>query len=229
MTISHMASKWRCFRRTCRDRPSGGITLVRIREGSFFDRTTLTEAKIFALSYFWLQDIGSVATKEYELGISHGSVAYWEQRFRDVCCKFFRRNRPVLDGFGITVEVDETLVTKRRHNCGPWTRQHQWLFGGYERGSGNSFLFLVRRRDARTLLKLITKYIRPGTTIISDLWRAYNGMSSLPQGYLHLTVNHRMNFDDPNSGAHTKHRVPHWQKFKALAKRKYGINSRRLS
>ncbi|VDL81224.1 unnamed protein product [Nippostrongylus brasiliensis] len=152
-----------------------------------------------------MEDIGSVATKEYELGISHGSVVYWE-RFRD---------------------VDETLVTKRKYNRGRWTRQHQWLFGGYERGSGNSFLVLVRRRDARTLLKLITKYIRPGTTIISDSWRAYNGISSLPQGYLHLTVNHRMNFVDLNSGAHTQNIECHWQKFKALAKRKYGINSRR--
>ncbi|WKY05438.1 hypothetical protein Q1695_006003 [Nippostrongylus brasiliensis] len=99
MTTSHMASKWRCFRRTCRDGPSGGtIPSVRIREGSFFDRTTLAEAKTFALSYFWLQDIGSVATKEYELGISHGSVVYWE-RFRDVCCKCFQRNCPVLGGF----------------------------------------------------------------------------------------------------------------------------------
>ena len=37
-------------------------------------------------------------------------------------------------------------------------------------------------------------YIVPGTTIISDLWVAYNTLGTL--GYQHLTVNHTSNFVD---------------------------------
>ncbi|RCN41593.1 hypothetical protein ANCCAN_12461 [Ancylostoma caninum] len=107
-------------------------------------------------------------------------------------------------GVGHVVEIDDTCVTKRKYNRGRWVRKHQWLFGGYERGSGRSFLILVRRRDARTLLRLIVKYIRPGTTMISDCWRAYSRISTLPQGFTHLTVNHQLNFIDPRSGAHTQ-------------------------
>ena len=43
----------------------------------------------------------------------------------------------------------------------------------------------------------------PGTTIISDKWRAYSGIESLSQNYNHLQVNHSENFKDPETGAHT--------------------------
>ncbi|KHJ85310.1 hypothetical protein OESDEN_14967 [Oesophagostomum dentatum] len=81
-----------------------------------------------------------------------------------------RRNRPILGGVGHVVEIDETFVTRRRYNRGRWIRRHKRLFGGYERGSDESFQVLVRKRDAATLLKLIVRYIRPGTAIVSDCW-----------------------------------------------------------
>jgi hypothetical protein len=61
----------------------------------------------------------------------------------------------------------------------------------------------VSDRKASTLLPIIQRYIQPGTEIHSDCWAAYNGISSLPEGYTHLTVNHRTNFVDPETGAYT--------------------------
>ena len=44
---------------------------------------------------------------------------------------------------------------------------------------------------------------RPGSVIYSDEWWAYSGLTSLPgQSYTHHTVNHRVNFVDPMTGAH---------------------------
>ncbi|XGW27680.1 hypothetical protein V3C99_007908 [Haemonchus contortus] len=108
---------------------------------------------------------------------SKSSVVQWKQYFRDVCAEHYRRNPPVIGGFGCTVEIDETPVARRKYNHGRWVRRLQWLFGGIERGSGRAFLRLVQRRGAPTMLRLIGKYLRPGTTIISECWRTYIGQS----------------------------------------------------
>ncbi|PIO56247.1 hypothetical protein TELCIR_22354 [Teladorsagia circumcincta] len=219
---------WICNRRACRTGPSNMTKVyVPARKDSFFEKSNLTESKVFALSYFWLRDMGKVNDKEYELNVGHTSVIQWEQFFRDVCVEHFRRNPPIIGGFGCEVEIDETLVTKRKYNRGRWVRRHQWLFGGIERGSGRAFLRLVRRRDASTLLRLIMKYIRPGTTILSDCWRAYSQIAALPNAYRHLQVNHQLNFVDPQSGAHTQNVESLWQKYKNMSKRRYGINNSR--
>ena len=43
-----------------------------------------------------------------------------------------------------------------------------WVFGGMERGSGDSFLVEVAKRDAATLLPIIAQHVRPGTVVYSD-------------------------------------------------------------
>ncbi|KAK6061788.1 hypothetical protein COOONC_00541 [Cooperia oncophora] len=200
-----LPARWLVVAGTCR---SGENNIyVPAPKGSFFAKSNLPESSVFALSYFWMRDMGKVNDKAYELEISHHSVVQWEQLFRDICVKYFMRNPPFIGAFGCTVEIDETLVTRRKH---------QWFFGGIERGSGRAFLLLVRRRDARSSWRAYNQ--------ISDSWRAYNQISMLPQAYWHLTVNHRLNFVDPQSGAHTQNVESLWQKYKQIGKRRYGID-----
>ncbi|PIO74605.1 hypothetical protein TELCIR_03383 [Teladorsagia circumcincta] len=153
----------------------------------------------------------------------------WERRFRSICSRFYKRHPPIIGGPRAVVEVDETNVTRRKYNRGRILRRKEWLFGGIERGSGRAFMVLVRRRDAVTLTNIILKFIRPGTTIMSDSWRAYSQLSRLPAGYRHLTVNHMVNFVDPRTGAHTQNIESLWQKFKMVPKRKYGLNKKRYT
>ena len=49
-------------------------------------------------------------------------------------------------------------------------------------------------------------------------------MMNLPQGYLHLTVNHSVNFVDPDTGATTNHIESTWQKAKQKHKKRVGTN-----
>ena len=62
------------------------------------------------------------------------------------------------------------------------------------------FLQAVPNRTRETLVGCIKANILPGTTIISDCWKAYNGIEEI-EGYKfkHLTVNHSENFVDPHT------------------------------
>ena len=63
------------------------------------------------------------------------------------------------------------------------------------------FMVPVPDCTSDTLLNIIKDYIELGTTIIPDCWKAYNCLGS--EGDTHLKVNHKLNFVDPKTGAHT--------------------------
>ena len=109
----------------------------------------------------------------------------------------------VLGGANMTVEFDESLFTRRKNHQGSVLPQ-QRVFGGICRETGHTFMFAVPDRSAATLLPIIRDNVRPGTTIMSDLWRAYPGIGAMGLGYQHLTVNHSINFVDPATGANTQ-------------------------
>ena len=60
--------------------------------------------------------------------------------------------------------------------------------------------FAVQNRKAETLVPLIMSIIRPGSTIYSDEWKAYQRLGQL--GYVHKTVCHKKEFITPD-GVHT--------------------------
>jgi transposase-like protein len=118
----------------------------------------------------------------------------------------------MIGGLGKVVEVDESKFGRRKYHRGCYVKG-QWVFGGIERGSGRTFLETVNDRSAETLIELIKKWIRPGTTVITDCWAAYR---SLPdEGFTHLRVNHSITFVDEDTGAHTNTIESTWKHVKA--------------
>ena len=72
---------------------------------------------------------------------------------------------------------------------------------------GKMFAVVVKKRDARTLIPIIRRFVRPGSVIMSDMWKAYDRISEINANgmyyYEHYKVNHSENFKDPVTGAHT--------------------------
>lgn len=109
----------------------------------------------------------------------------------------------VIGGEGKRVQIDEAIIRKRKYHRGR-KKEQIWIFGAIEEGGerGNDLIIkVVPSRKSEVLIPLIKKIIAPGTTIISDDWKAYSNLEQL--GYHHLTVNHSKNFTDPITGANT--------------------------
>jgi len=213
--------RFRCKRRECRKK-------IGYRAGTFFEGARLSAKDIFHLSYFWSLDcsityeqIAKELLRDDNSTLGPNTIVVWMNFFREVCARYFIDHPAKLGGVGKVVEIDETLITRRKYNRRRFTGE-QWLFGGVERGSNKCFLIPVEHRNADTLLPIIQNFVMPGTIVMSDLWAAYNGITNLPEGYQHLTVNHSVNFVDPDSGACTNTIESTWQKFKHEHKKRYG-------
>ena len=76
-------------------------------------------------------------------------------------------------------------------------------------------MFVVKRRDAETLIPIIKRNALRGSDIHSDEWRAYSKLKTL--GYRHFTVNHKENFVNPKTGKHTQ-----------LVECLWGVNKRKI-
>ena len=81
-----------------------------------------------------------------------------------------------------------------------------------EISTGLIFMITVPSRDKNTLLPILKKKIKPGNTIISDCWKSYDCLSQ--EDFEHLTVNHPVNFVDPQNGCHTQNIENLWWQVK---------------
>ena len=115
----------------------------------------------------------------------------------------------MIGGYGKVVEIDEPKFGRRKNHKGRII-EGTWVFGGIETLDKTKCFFVpVENRNQITLLEFIKRFILPGTTIVSDCWKAYNCLET--EGYLHLRVNHSYNFVDPDTGAHTNNIEREWR------------------
>lgn len=216
---------WVC-RKTCRFTSS-------VRKDSLFSETRLAMRTIFFIMYKYinrvpLQDIS------YELSVDRGTVSEYADLVREAICDYIFRNSDKLgglneDGTSKIVEIDESFFFKRKYNRGRLTNG-QWYVGGVERGSRKAFLIPVQNRNAQTIGQVIAENVLPGTTIITDQWRAYAACLNNNDRYGHRQVNHSLNFVDPEDPAvHTQTIDGLWGNMKRFLRGKNGISKEQQS
>lgn len=204
---------WRCRGKRCNKE-------LGLRTGTFFSRSKLDLATIITEVYLWCNEMATVKASKKEAGlVSHGTITDWKNFCRDICAEYFLKYPCRIGGENKIVEIDESCFVRRKFNVGRLVKT-QWVFGGYDVETKDGFLVAVEDRTAATLLPIIEEFILPGSIIVSDLWKAYDTISNL--GYLHLRVNHSLNFVDPTSGACTNHVERMWGMAKQRNKRECG-------
>jgi len=171
--------------------------------------------KLFGFVFFYLtlkpprQDI----LHQY-FGLSFNTIVDWSNFIREVFIHYSTKDGHFkIGGPNIIVEIDEAKMGKRKYGRGRII-EGTWVFGGIDRSSKEIFLIPVKRRNTRTLMKLIKRHIRPGTTIMSDCWAAYRKLGT-EEMFTHMTVNHSINFVDPDTGAHTQNIERSWREVRA--------------
>lgn len=137
-------------------------------------------------------------------------------------------NQPLPIGSDNPVEVDETVISKRKYNRGRLVKE-QWLFGGIERDSGNFFLKTVPKRDAETLGNIIRDFVEEGSTIYSDQWRAYVRFFNANPEYTHRMVNHSIEFvNSEDRRVHTQNIESLWSILKRFLRKRSLNDSTKL-
>ena len=191
---------------------------VSLFKGTWFERSHIdieTNVKFLVL---FVHDAFSFKLVRSELRLSDPTITDWCSFSREVIVSWVSEHSTKIGGEGKTVEIDESKFGRRKYNVGRLI-EGQWVFGGICRETRDFFFLPVQQRNSETLLRCISENIEPGTTIISDCWRAYDCLSK--EGFTHLTVNHSVNFKDPDTGAHTNTIERRWRDVKNLIP-KYG-------
>lgn len=95
-------------------------------------------------------------------------------------------------------------------------------------GTKKVLLKMVPNRKRTTLLPLILSHVKAQTIIVSDQYKTYEVLARMPQ-YAYFTVNHSVNYVDPQTGKHTQRIESAWQKLKEkVVKRAYGVSRAHL-
>ncbi|XP_046663933.1 uncharacterized protein LOC124356778 isoform X2 [Homalodisca vitripennis] len=220
LSVTDGRERWRCRKNTCRQD-------IQLRSNTWLENSRLGFDKVLLFIYCWSHKLTSVDFCERKLKINHNTIVDWNNYLREVCAAKLLANPLVIGGPGLTVEIDESVFAKRKYNVGRVPKK-QWIFGGICHETKDCFLFAVEDRSAASLMPIIVERIAPGTRIVSDKWRSYNGIRNANSNYDHNTVNHSENFIDPETGAHTNTVKRMWGVAKSSFRRQYGTHSKLL-
>ena len=167
-----------------------------MRIGTWLEGSCLDLGKIVLFIYCWCYEMTSIRFCKRELEINHNTIVDFNNYLREVCAGHLLANPRVIGGIEI--------------------------LGGICRETRDCFLFAVPDRSAATVLPILTQSIAPGTTVITNKWRAYGQLQNL--NFNHQTVNHSLNFVDPQTGAHTQTVERMWGVAKQRNKKQCGTH-----
>jgi IS1 family transposase len=194
MKLQRNRRTFRCGTKNCRKE-------VSMFKSSFFSMCKLECCEILNLAYMWI--CGASHTILLALGDhSSATVCSFMSYFNQLVGNMVTDENCQIGGPGVEVEIDESKIAKRKYQRGHRV-EGAWIIGGVERTEERK-LFVVRVQDRtkQTISNLISRFVKPGSIILTDKWKSYDYLSKETQ-FTHHTVNHTLHFKDPDTQIHT--------------------------
>uniref|UniRef100_A0A182SMW8 ISXO2-like transposase domain-containing protein n=1 Tax=Anopheles maculatus TaxID=74869 RepID=A0A182SMW8_9DIPT len=147
-----------------------------VRTDNIFKNSRLSLPQLIELTYEWSGN-SKRNVAEAECGAGKAAVLRWFEILKGISSEYIEGLQATIGGDGLTVEIDESVVTKRKYNRGRVADNNQlWLIGGICRETYAIFLELMQKWDVATLHDIIMRHVALGSTILTDGWRAYSGL-----------------------------------------------------
>lgn len=190
-----------------------------ILNGSIFYHRHQSIHTILYVIYLWANEFSCMQASK-QAAVSSNVITDLFKCLRLACVEFVSSNEERIGGENMTVEIDETVMARRKYHRGRLLNI-VWVLGGICRETRDIFVCVVKNRTSDTLIDAIRDRVLPGTNINTDGWKAYGALER--NNYHHSAVNHSVNFVDPETKCHTQGIERMWRELKKCSKRYEGI------
>ena len=161
----------------------------------------LMQSFVGIYSFLHLNIVGRLISRECEFKSLKTSNKF-KKTLRKVMLRYYLTNSTRIGGYGVIIQVDETLVFKRKYNVGRRVEQ-VWIVGGWCKGQNRGFMMRVQRRNWTEIMEVLRMWCLPGTIFHTDSWAAYPRAIQNLDDSQHFTLNHSVEFV-AEDGTHTQ-------------------------
>ncbi|XP_067137839.1 uncharacterized protein [Centruroides vittatus] len=176
-------------------------------EGTFKGKCgKISWSRIFSFIWHYIALECSSTTSGIAVGISNKAAVDWSNHIRFIMLVALHNMTSFkIGGPKKTVEIDETVICKRKYEKGRKLKSTKWVVGGICREDKSCFICQVNDRSEITLNWIISKFVNSGSLVLTDEWKGYNNIDDLEGVEIeHRTVNHSENFVNRRTEDHTQ-------------------------
>lgn len=156
----------RCSRKRCRKKWS-------VTKDTWFFGSHLTVRQNFMLIYFWIRG-DNISEAAENLKLSKTTVMDYYQFCREVCFVIVsNRTKPIGGPDHILVinefQIDRVVSAQKRRVC---------FLEGFDKTTNDCFLIEIQKTDVETIVPLLRKFVRVGSTVITSSWESFSKLDN---------------------------------------------------